>query len=80
MKEPKFKSHEDFILHIQSYRPVTNPHNFDRFSMEKVGKKLHPNRWLLVQDVETLQLKIKYYTHTPKHKVISYANVSWKGD
>ena len=80
MKEPKFKSHDDFIHHIQSYKPIRNPLNFEWFSMEKIGNKLHTSRWLLVQDVETLELKIKFYTHEPKHKVISYANVSWRGD
>lgn len=75
MKEAKFNNYEQFIEHVHSYKSVKNQKNFKYFSFEKVGSKIHANRWFLIQHNETNQLMIKYYSTVPKHKVISYANV-----
>ena len=74
-KEPKFHSKEEFIDHILTYKPIRNTNNFKFFSLEKLGKKLNLNRWLLVQDVETMQLSIRFYSYKPTSNVIAYANV-----
>ena len=74
-KEPKFHSKEEFIDHIFTYKPIRNTNNFKFFSLEKLGKKLNLNRWLLVQDVETMQLSIRFYSYLPTSNVIEYANV-----
>lgn len=72
-KEPKFRSEDEFIEHILSYKPIRNQKNFSHFVFESVGEKLHLNRWLLVQDCKG-ELKIKFYNYVPKAKVIAYAN------
>ena len=74
-KEPKFQTEEEFIDHILTYKPIRNTNNFKFFSLEKLGKKLNLNRWLLVQDVETMQLSIRFYSYLPTSNVIEYANV-----
>ena len=74
-KEPKFHTEEEFIDHILTYKPIRNTNNFKFFSLEKLGKKLNLNRWLLVQDVETGVLSIRYYSYKPTSNVIAYANV-----
>ena len=74
-KEPKFHNEEEFINHILTYKPIRNTNNFKFFSLEKLGKKLNLNRWLLVQDVETGVLSIRYYSYLPTSNVIAYANV-----
>lgn len=74
-KEPKFHTEEEFINHILTYKPIRNTKNFKFFSLEKLGKKLNLNRWLLVQDVETNILSIRYYSYQPTSNVIAYANV-----
>lgn len=74
-KEPKFQTEEEFIDHILTYKPIRNTNNFKFFSLEKLGKKIDLNRWLLVQDVETNILSIRYYSYLPTSNVIAYANV-----
>ena len=74
-KEPKFHNEEEFIDHVTTYKPIRNTNNFKFFSLEKLGKKLNLNRWLLVQDVETGVLSIRYYSYLPTSNVIAYANV-----
>ena len=74
-KEPKFHTEEEFIDHVLTYKPIRNTNNFKFFSLEKLGKKLNLNRWLLVQDVETGVLSIRYYSYLPTSNVIAYANV-----
>ena len=74
-KEPKFHSEEEFIEHILTYKPIRNTKNFKFFSLETLGKKIDLNRWLLVQDVETGVLSIRYYSYLPTSNVIAYANV-----
>ena len=76
-KEPKFHTEEEFIDHILTYKPIRNAKNFKWFSLStiKSKKKIDINRWLLVQDVETGVLSIKYYSYLPTSNVIAYANV-----
>ena len=74
-KEPKFHTEEEFIDHILTYKPIRNTNNFKFFSLGKLGNKLNLNRWLLVQDVETMQLSIRFYSYKPTSNVIAYANV-----
>ena len=78
-KEPKFQTEEEFIDHILTYKPIRNTKNFKFFSLEKLGKNINLNRWLLVQDVETGVLSIRYYSYQPTSNVIAYANVIRKG-
>ena len=80
-KEPKFHTEEEFIDHVTTYKPIRNQNNFKWFSLSaiKSKKKLDLNRWLLVQDVETGVLSIKYYPYHPTSNVIAYANVIRKG-
>ena len=78
-KEPKFHTEEEFIDHILTYKPIRNTKNFKFFSLEKLGKNINLNRWLLVQDVETGVLSIRYYSYQPTSNVIAYANVIRKG-
>ena len=72
-KEPKFRNEEEFIEHISTYKPIKNHKNLKFFTLNKIGKKLHLNRWLLVQDDKN-NLIIKYYTYFPMSKVIAYAD------
>ena len=74
-KEPKFHAEEEFIEHILTYKPIRNTKNFKFFSLETLGKKIDLNRWLLVQDVETGVLSIRYYSYLPTSNVIAYTNV-----
>ena len=74
-KEPKFHTEEEFIDHILTYKPIRNTKNFKFFRLETLGKKINLNRWLLVQDVETNILSIRYYSYEPTSNVIAYANV-----
>ena len=80
-KEPKFHTEEEFIDHILTHKPIRNQNNFKWFSLStiKSKKKINLNRWLLVQDVETGVLSIKYYSYLPTSNVIAYANVIRKG-
>ena len=75
-KEPKFHNEEEFIDHILTYKPIRNTNNFKFFSLEKLGKKINLNRWLLVQDVETGVLSIRYYSYPPTSNVIAYADTN----
>ena len=74
-KEPKFHTEEEFIDHVTTYKPIRNTKNFKFFTFNKIGKKLHLNRWLLVQDDKN-NLMIKYYTYEPLSKVIAYADTN----
>ena len=75
MKEPKFRGHEEFEEYLTTYKPIKNHKNFKFFTLNKIGKKLHLNRWLLVQDDKN-NLMIKYYTYEPLSKVIAYADTN----
>ena len=78
MKEKHFKSYEEFVDHyLNSHASqFKNNKNFTYFKFEPIvdSNKLHLNRWLLVQD-DKGNLKIKFYSTIPKHKVVAYANV-----
>ena len=74
MKEQYFKSKDDFLEYLLDHKKVKNHKNFQHFSFEKVGKKLHLHRYLLLQK-QSGKLYIKYATTQPSEKVISYANL-----
>ena len=74
-KEPKFHTEEEFIDHIMTYKPVRNTKNFKWFSLKKIKGEPHINRWLMVQDVLTGELSIKYFTYKSTSKVVAYADV-----
>ena len=74
MKEPYFKSKDDFLDYLHDHNKIKNSKNFQYFSFEKVGKKLHLGRYLLLQK-EDGRLHVKYLTTQPTDKVIAYANV-----
>ena len=74
MKEQYFKSYDNFLEYLLDHHKIKNSKNFQYFSFEKVGKKLHLGRYLLLQK-EDDKLHVKYLTTQPTDKVIAYANV-----